>query len=225
MNDITKHSKIKEVLSFIWQRLVYVHKENSNYDYMINFDLARNEISDLIDLAQKIKDCKGMPERKEILGAKEEVFTADDMNNACNEVLEDCTIAFVKLEELYHLSCKSEIRLQEKIEANIEWIRLTENKTIEQMRQITQLTQDLEATKEILSQEIMKYTIDMEAKDEEIKAVREYLWLTHGHQGIYGDDGEMQCSLCKPFDYKRADLLEVVKGAVKSIRENTQLNT
>jgi len=41
----------------------------------------------------------------------------------------------------------------------------------------------------------------------ELKQVREFLWLNHGHDGIYGDDGEMQCGQCMPhWDYKREDI-------------------
>lgn len=39
--------------------------------------------------------------------------------------------------------------------------------------------------------------------------LRQTWWLSHGHVGLYGDDGEMQCSACAPFgawDYKRAPL-------------------
>ena len=34
------------------------------------------------------------------------------------------------------------------------------------------------------------------------KTLRYWLWLKHGHTGIYGDDGEMQCSECG-LDFKR----------------------
>lgn len=46
--------------------------------------------------------------------------------------------------------------------------------------------------------------------------VRAYLWLSHGHQGMYGDDGEMQCVECAPYgvmDYKRQPLADVVRAA------------
>ena len=33
--------------------------------------------------------------------------------------------------------------------------------------------------------------------------LRRLLWLHHGHQGLYGDDGEMQCSECGGLDFKR----------------------
>lgn len=36
----------------------------------------------------------------------------------------------------------------------------------------------------------------------ENKKLRELLWLMHGHDGLYGDDGEMQCGTCK-IDFKR----------------------
>ena len=42
---------------------------------------------------------------------------------------------------------------------------------------------------------------------------RKHLWLSHGHTGLYGDDGEMQCSACLtaggPVDYKRAPLRDI----------------
>jgi hypothetical protein len=45
--------------------------------------------------------------------------------------------------------------------------------------------------------------------------LRKIMWLTHGHYGIYGDDGEMQCGECIPFgcyDYKNAPLADVRKA-------------
>jgi len=48
--------------------------------------------------------------------------------------------------------------------------------------------------------------------------LREYLWLSHGHQGLYGDDGEMQCGEC-PADYKRDDLSELILKAKKAKEE------
>ena len=41
--------------------------------------------------------------------------------------------------------------------------------------------------------------------------LRKLLWLHHGHQGIYGDDGEMQCSRCR-IDFKR-DPIKVIEQA------------
>ena len=44
---------------------------------------------------------------------------------------------------------------------------------------------------------------------------RKELWLNHGHHGLYGDDGEMQCIECHPYgatDYKR-DPLDKVEHA------------
>lgn len=40
--------------------------------------------------------------------------------------------------------------------------------------------------------------------------LRREWWLNHGHDGLYGDDGEMQCSRCGPvWDYKRAPMDEI----------------
>ncbi|KKM98110.1 hypothetical protein LCGC14_1161210 [marine sediment metagenome] len=42
---------------------------------------------------------------------------------------------------------------------------------------------------------------------------REMLWLNHGHSGMYGDDGEMQCSECMVdygfWDWKRTPADEI----------------
>jgi len=49
------------------------------------------------------------------------------------------------------------------------------------------------------------------------RELRIYLWLSHGHRGVYGDDGEMQCVECSPvWDYKRAPLADVVLKAIES---------
>jgi len=52
--------------------------------------------------------------------------------------------------------------------------------------------------------------------------VRRILWLGHGHEGMYGDDGEMQCAACMvrgpaggfigPVDWKRAPLAECLEA-------------
>lgn len=42
--------------------------------------------------------------------------------------------------------------------------------------------------------------------------LRKELWLHHGHEGLYGDDGEMQCCKCRPlsYDYKRAPIDQII---------------
>ena len=58
---------------------------------------------------------------------------------------------------------------------------------------------------------------DASLDSETEKMLREYLWFNHGHQGIYGDDGEMQCGQCAPvWDYRRAPLANVVRQALKA---------
>lgn len=39
--------------------------------------------------------------------------------------------------------------------------------------------------------------------------LRHRLWLSHGHTGLYGDDGEMQCSRCG-VDYLRASFDDIL---------------
>lgn len=49
--------------------------------------------------------------------------------------------------------------------------------------------------------------------------IRQFFWQNHGHDGIYGDDGEMQCGQCIKYgltDYKRAYLGDVVNVALRS---------
>jgi hypothetical protein len=49
--------------------------------------------------------------------------------------------------------------------------------------------------------------------------LREWLWIAHGHGFGYGDDGEMQCSQCREWDYKRAPLDVLVPQALEANRE------
>jgi hypothetical protein len=56
--------------------------------------------------------------------------------------------------------------------------------------------------------------------DEEELKLRRVLWYGHGHNKyLYGDDGEMQCSLCKiEFgDYKRGNLSGITEAADKAL--------
>ena len=46
-------------------------------------------------------------------------------------------------------------------------------------------------------------------REQEIKAWRKALWLNHGHDTLYGDDGEMQCPRCL-LDFKRNSLDEIL---------------
>lgn len=49
---------------------------------------------------------------------------------------------------------------------------------------------------------------------------RQRLWLGHGHTGVYGDDGEMQCARCAEFgcmDYKRGGIEDVVNTCIRAI--------
>ena len=44
------------------------------------------------------------------------------------------------------------------------------------------------------------------------------LWGGHGHLGIYGDDGEMQCGECRA-DYLRDNLALVARHAITALHE------
>ena len=58
-------------------------------------------------------------------------------------------------------------------------------------------------------------TFDLRAKLKFVEQqLREHLWLGHGHEGQYGDDGEMQCAACLPFgmhDYKREPIEKLLE--------------
>lgn len=51
--------------------------------------------------------------------------------------------------------------------------------------------------------------------EEDVKILRELLWLNHGHNPsqLYGDDGEMQCEECMHeygfYDWKRTPVKEI----------------
>lgn len=57
------------------------------------------------------------------------------------------------------------------------------------------------------------YPEDIVAMAHEILTLRRMLWLRHGHTGMYGDDGEMQCGECAHeygfWDWKRTPLDEI----------------
>ena len=46
--------------------------------------------------------------------------------------------------------------------------------------------------------------------------LRKLLWLHHGCDGLYGDDGEMQCNKCH-IDFKR-DTIEEIETTLRNIR-------
>ena len=55
-------------------------------------------------------------------------------------------------------------------------------------------------------------------RDEAARRERYLMWIHHGHIGIYGDDGEMQCGECSKFgcwDYKNAPI-EAVRAAYQA---------
>lgn len=52
-----------------------------------------------------------------------------------------------------------------------------------------------------------------EAEARHERDLRELLWLNHGHSGLYGDDGEMQCAACLQHgDYKREPLADLLRN-------------
>ena len=65
----------------------------------------------------------------------------------------------------------------------------------------------------------------MEA-DEDIMILREMLWRNHGHTGMYGDDGEMQCMQCLAeygfFDWKRTPVKEINRSFSRARLRNEQ---
>jgi len=54
----------------------------------------------------------------------------------------------------------------------------------------------------------------------EILKLRSMLWLSHGHKGMYGDDGEMQCGECAHeygfWDWRRTDINEIEAKMIKA---------
>lgn len=74
----------------------------------------------------------------------------------------------------------------------------------------------------------LKQTIaELRAEVERIEfELRKMMWLTHGHWGIYGDDGEMQCIKCLPFrctDYKRAPIEDVRRAYNLALLERASI--
>jgi hypothetical protein len=50
----------------------------------------------------------------------------------------------------------------------------------------------------------------------ETATIRKELWLGHGHEGLYGDDGEMQC---QGFDFKRDTIERCFEHYMRALRE------
>lgn len=78
-----------------------------------------------------------------------------------------------------------------------------------------------------LEQEIAALKEKIERLSAPESSLRRFLWLNHGHTGMYGDDGEMQCGECVPFgawDYKREPLDMLVRIA-NDVRTYLNLET
>lgn len=48
------------------------------------------------------------------------------------------------------------------------------------------------------------------------RILRRLLWLRHGHYGLYGDDGEMQCGDCR-LDFLRNTVLEIEQSFERQV--------
>ena len=61
---------------------------------------------------------------------------------------------------------------------------------------------------------------DVLLKEADALELRKHLWLSHGHQGVYGDDGEMQCCALDfrrmPFDALSAKVVELRKARLSN---------
>jgi hypothetical protein len=56
--------------------------------------------------------------------------------------------------------------------------------------------------------------------------LRYIMWMRHGHSGVYGDDGEMQCGDCAKFgcwDYKNAPMEEVSRAYELALMEKSDV--
>ena len=79
------------------------------------------------------------------------------------------------------------------------------------------LPDDIDRAIAVLRQYLASSVPVLPTADSEAMELRKAIWLGHGHLGMYGDDGEMQCSECfriGAVDYKRAsphDVTEIVR--------------
>lgn len=84
--------------------------------------------------------------------------------------------------------------------------------TNELKRDIETVREHLQACPELTAIDVLpldRIAAALEAGERDSVILRRLLWLRHGHHGIYGDDGEMQCATCT-LDFKRepADIIE-----------------
>jgi hypothetical protein len=69
---------------------------------------------------------------------------------------------------------------------------------------------------------------ELEELRENEKAVRRLLWLYHGHEGLYGDDGQMQCSQCfmeYGIDYKDSPIPDLISAFKRELNRPPELRT
>lgn len=68
---------------------------------------------------------------------------------------------------------------------------------------------------QIISRAEAAPSVDAETINCELELRKEW-WLNHGHDGVYGDDGEMQCGKCLPIgDYLRTPIVELYEHVHK----------
>lgn len=60
---------------------------------------------------------------------------------------------------------------------------------------------------------------------EENKALREWVWLNHGHplSAMYGDDGERQCHACNT-DFKRVPMEKIIEVLKEMMKKETDVD-
>lgn len=56
----------------------------------------------------------------------------------------------------------------------------------------------------------LRLALSRASHDRAEEVVREMMWHGHGHVGLYGDDGEMQCGVCR-CDYKRDPMARLLE--------------
>ncbi len=56
-----------------------------------------------------------------------------------------------------------------------------------------------------------KLTAQLAEAQKENQILRQMIWLSHGHAGLYGDDGEMQCNIPPLCDFKRDPIEQIDK--------------
>lgn len=200
-----EHKPIPESLEQLRDKIaefIYQHCNDCNPDLGREFlyPICQQESSFIIQLIQPLLDAKDA----DLKDMKESNDYYEEGIAMLQEQIKELETEHKNYVNDYNLKVQQVAKLQ----ADLESVKKTGEEWVEKYKaDLSQANAREENDKEIISQyakitESLK--ADLEAKDKEIRELRQLLWGTHPCEGKYGDDGELQCNnLNCMIDFKR----------------------